>query len=41
MIDYDNFFISGDSAGGHIASLIANAQTNDFFPPPSNYYLGK
>ena len=29
MIDYDNFFISGDSAGGHIASLIANAQTND------------
>lgn len=39
MIDYDNFFISGDSAGGHIASLIANAQTNDF--PPNNYYLGK
>ena len=32
MIDYDNFFISGDSAGGHIASLIANAQTNDFPP---------
>lgn len=32
MIDYDNFFISGDSADGHIASLIAKEQTNDFSP---------
>ncbi len=29
MIDFDNFFISGDSAGGHIASLVANAQTSE------------
>ena len=28
-IDYNNFFLSGDSAGGHIASLVANAQAND------------
>lgn len=28
-IDFDNIFLAGDSAGGHIASLIANIQTND------------
>ncbi|MBO4412577.1 MAG: alpha/beta hydrolase [Clostridia bacterium] len=28
-IDFNNFYIAGDSAGGHIASLIANIQTND------------
>ena len=30
-IDFDNFFISGDSAGAHVATLIANAQTNPNF----------
>ena len=28
-IDFDNFFMSGDSAGGHVASLVANIQTNE------------
>ena len=28
IIDYDNIFIAGNSAGGHIAALIANIQTN-------------
>ena len=28
-IDFDNFIISGDSSGGHVASLVANIQTND------------
>lgn len=28
LIDYDNIFLSGDSAGAHIVSLIANIQTN-------------
>ena len=28
-IDYNNFFIAGDSAGAHIAALVANIQTND------------
>ena len=28
-IDYDNFFIAGDSAGGHIASTVANIQCNE------------
>lgn len=27
-IDFNNFYIAGDSAGGHIAALIANIQTN-------------
>ena len=27
-IDFNNFVISGDSAGGHIAGLVANIQTN-------------
>ena len=27
-IDFNNFFLTGDSAGGHIISLIANIQTN-------------
>lgn len=30
-IDFDNFFLSGDSAGAHVATLIANAQTNPEF----------
>ena len=28
-IDYNNFFIGGNSAGAHIAALVANIQTND------------
>ena len=28
-VDYNNFFIAGDSAGGHIASSIANIQCNE------------
>ncbi len=28
LIDYDNIFLSGDSAGAHIAALVANIQTN-------------
>jgi len=28
LIDYNNLFVAGDSAGAHIASLIANIQTN-------------
>ena len=28
LIDYKNIFLSGNSAGGHIASLIANIQSN-------------
>ena len=28
LIDYDNIFLSGDSAGSHIVSLVANVQTN-------------
>lgn len=28
LVDFDNFFISGDSAGAHIASIVANAKTN-------------
>ena len=28
MIDYNNIFLAGNSAGGHIAALIANVQTN-------------
>lgn len=28
-IDFDQFVLSGDSSGGHVASLIANIQTND------------
>ncbi len=28
MIDYNNCFMAGNSAGGHIAALIANIQTN-------------
>ena len=28
-IDFDKFVLSGDSSGGHIASLIANIQTNE------------
>lgn len=30
-IDFDNFFLSGDSVGAHVATLIANAQTNPEF----------
>ena len=29
MIDFDNIFLAGDSAGAHIASMIANIQTNN------------
>ena len=28
FIDYDNIFLAGDSAGGHICSLVANIQSN-------------
>ncbi len=28
LIDYNNIFLAGNSAGGHIAALIANMQTN-------------
>ena len=28
-IDYDNFFLAGDSAGGHIVSSVANIQCNE------------
>lgn len=28
-IDYNNFFIGGNSAGAHFAALVANIQTND------------
>lgn len=28
-IDYDKFFLAGDSAGGHIVSSVANIQCND------------
>lgn len=28
LVDFDNLFISGDSAGGHLASVVANAKTN-------------
>lgn len=27
-IDFNNFFLAGDSAGGHIASIVASIQTN-------------
>ena len=29
FIDYNNFFIGGDSAGAHIAALVASIQSND------------
>ncbi len=28
FVDYDNIFLSGDSAGGHLIEMIANIQTN-------------
>ena len=39
-IDFDNIFLAGDSAGGHLAEVIANVQTNKFLDGKVSYLKG-
>lgn len=36
-VDFNNFFLGGDSAGAHIAAMVANLQTNPFLK--ENFYV--